>query len=318
MAAPVAIAIVSWNTRELLEKCLRSIGPEIEAGRAEAWVVDNASEDGSPELVRERFPEVELIAARENLGFGAATNLVAERTETSWIAPANADIELMPGALQALLAAGEQHPRAGALAPQLLLPDGSAQHSVYSFPTLPFTTLFNLGVQRLSPRLGDRLCLEGYWRPDRPRRVDWAIGAFLLVRRTAWVQVGGFSREQWMYAEDLDLGWRLARHGWSTRYVPSSRVLHRSGAATGQVWGDATTPQWMASTYAWMLRRRGGMLTRLVAIINICGAAGRWAVFGVASMRNPQRWGWRRASMRRWVRLHLIGLRRRDSLLRHR
>jgi len=315
MAPPVVIAVVSWNTRELLAACLRSIEPEVTAGRADAWVVDNASEDGSPELVRERFPWARLIAAPENLGFGAAVNLVAERTEGPWIAPANADIELLPGALEALLDAGERNARAGALAPMLLNRDGSPQHSVYSFPTLTFTVLFNSGVHRLSPRLGDHLCVEGKWDPGRPRRVDWAIGAFLLVRRDAWDQVGGFSREQWMYAEDLDLGWRLAGGGWMTRYVPAAAIRHRGAAATEQAWGAATTDYWLASTYAWMLRRRGAPVTRAVAILNLLGALSRWGLCAAGAIAAPRRWSARRDEMRRWARLHLIGLRSRRVLL---
>jgi N-acetylglucosaminyl-diphospho-decaprenol L-rhamnosyltransferase len=318
MTAPVTIVVVSWNTRELLARCLESITAEVESGRAELAVVDNASEDGSPEIVRERFPWATLLALRENRGFGAAVNLAAARTTSPWIAAANADVELLPGALEALLAAGEEDPRAGALGPRLLLPDGSAQHSVYSFPTVPFTLLFNLGVPRLSPRLADSLCLEGRWDPSRPRQVDWAIGAFLLLRRPAFEEVGGFAEEHWMYAEDLDLGWRLARSGWHARYVPEALVRHEAGAATQRLWGEERTRQWMTSTYAWMARRRGVAITRLVALINVLGAAARWALLRVGTLIRPRRFAQPCAEMRRWARLHTIGLRSREALLRHR
>src|SRR4051812_12749609 len=95
--APVTIAVVSWNTGELLARCLESFRPEVERGRVDPWVVDNASTDGSPDLVRERFPWVNLVASPENLGFGRAVNLVARQTTSEWIAPANADIALRPG-----------------------------------------------------------------------------------------------------------------------------------------------------------------------------------------------------------------------------
>ena len=212
----VAIAVVSWNTRELLRACLDSLRPEHEAGRAEVHVVDNASSDGSPDLVRQDYAWVNLIEPGENLGFGPAVNLVAQRTESPWLAPANADIALQPGALQRLLDTGAEHPRAGIVAPRLVHPDGATQHSVYAFPTLPFTAAFNLGLARVVPGLGDRLCLIGEWDADRPRWVDWAVGAFLLVRREAWDAAGGFDDQQWMYAEDLDLGWRIHQAGWRT------------------------------------------------------------------------------------------------------
>ena len=275
----VAVAVVSWNTRDLLRHCLRSL---VDQSPAEVWVVDNASQDGSAAMVAQEFPSVRLIASERNLGFGPAVNLVAAQTAAPWIAPANADVELRPSALRALLDAGERHPRAGILAPRLELPSGETQHSVYAFPTIPFTARFNLGFHR---RVGDRLCLEGFWDPTRERDVDWAIGAFLLVRRAAWDAAGGFDQGQWMYAEDLDLGWRAARAGWSTRYVPSARVLHHASAATTQAWGDERTLRWLRSTYAWMLRRRGLIRTRITAAINVAGAYAR--------ARNPyfRMWG---------------------------
>ena len=267
--AAVAVAVVSWNTRDLLRACLRSLADD---PLAEVWVVDNASDDGSAEMVRADFPEVRLLALDENVGFGAAVNMVAERSSAPWIAPANADIELRPGALRALIDAGARHPRAGILAPRLELPSGEPQHSVYAFPTVPFTLVFNIG---LANRFGDRFCLEGRWNPERERDVDWAIGAFLVVRRAAWDAVGGFDPQQWMYAEDLDLGWRAACAGWRTHYVPAARVLHHASAATTQAWGDERTLRWLRSTYAWMLRRRGPLRTRATALINVLGAYGR-------------------------------------------
>jgi GT2 family glycosyltransferase len=317
-AAPVvAVAVVSWNTRDLLRGCLASLQPEHEASRAAVWVVDNASSDGSPDMVREEFPWVELVEPGANLGFGPAVNLVAARASSAWIAPANADIALEEGALAALLAAADRDPAAGILAPRLVLPDGSTQHSVHPFPTVPFTVAFNAGVQRLARRWGDRRSLEGYWDPDVERRVGWAVGAFLLVRRDAWDAAGGFDAQQWMYAEDLDLGWRAARAGWPTRYVPSARVRHHESAATAQVWADRTE-RWMWSTYGWMLRRRGPLRTRAVAAVNVTGALGRAAWMSGAAVVAPRRWRAPARTLRNWARLHTIGLRSRDALLRHR
>src|SRR4051812_35879569 len=118
----VSIAVVSWNTRDLLARCLESMKPEVDRGLAEVWVVDNASSDGSAEMVAERYPSVRLIASDDNLGFGRAINLVARQTSSEWIASANADVALRPGALDALLEAGARDPRAGAIAPRLILP----------------------------------------------------------------------------------------------------------------------------------------------------------------------------------------------------
>ena len=313
-----AIAIVSWNTRELLERCLRSVEGDARDGRAEVWVVDNASEDGSPEMVRESCPWATLVASRDNLGFGSAVNLVASRTNTEWIVPANSDVELTEGALSTLIATGERFPSAGIVAPQLVLPSGQTQHSVHSFPTLPFTILFNTGLADLSPTLADRLVLEGHWQADRPRFVPWAIGALLLVRRAAWEQVGGFDEGQWMYAEDLDLGWRMAQAGWGTRYEPAARVLHDASAATAQAWGEERTARWIQSTYAWMLRRRGITRTRAAALVNIAGAVWRVPLLAQAARRRGAPWSDGLREAWGWMRLHALGLASRPRLERHR
>src|SRR5438874_12915548 len=122
--APVVVAVLSWNTRDLLQRCLESFASEVEAGRVELWVVDNASSDGSAELVRERFGWANLIASEEDLGFGRAGNLVASRTESEWIATANADIARREGTLDALLDVARRDPGAGATAPRLAGRDG--------------------------------------------------------------------------------------------------------------------------------------------------------------------------------------------------
>jgi N-acetylglucosaminyl-diphospho-decaprenol L-rhamnosyltransferase len=302
---PVAVAVVSWNTRELLRRCLTSLAPEVQGGRADVWVVDNASSDGSADLVRGEFPAVNLIASRENLGFGRAVNLVAERTASDWIAAANADVALRPGALDALLEAGARDPRAGAIAPRLLLPDGSTQHSVHAFPSVPWALVLASGAFHLSPALADRLALVGHWDSERARRVPWALAAFLLVRRRAWDEIGGFDERQWMYAEDLDLGWRLQRAGWATRYEPRALVDHESAAATTQLWGEELGSHWQRSTYGFIARRRGPLRAWSVALLSFAGSAARWAIMEALRLRTPRE----RAALGRWALVHLGALR---------
>jgi N-acetylglucosaminyl-diphospho-decaprenol L-rhamnosyltransferase len=307
-APPVAIAVVSWNTRPLLEKCLRSMQADVEARLARVTVVDNGSTDGSADHVRAEFPWAEVIANTDNVGFGAAVNQAAERTGAPWIAAANADIALAPGALRALIEAGDRHPDAAIIAPRLIDPDGSTQHSVHPFPTLGLTLAFNLGVAQLN---GDRLLLSGYWNPDTPRYVDWALGAFILIRRTAWDRLHGFDEQQWMYAEDLDLGWRAARHGWRTWYEPGAHVTHVGAASTVQAWGEAGPDRWLRSTYGWMIRRRGPLVTRTYALLNTAGAAARLAI--VTALRRPPP---QRAALQAWTRLHATALVQRAADLR--
>jgi GT2 family glycosyltransferase len=293
-APRIAVAVVSYETRDLLAECLESLAGD---PRLETWVVDNGSGDESADLVRARFPAVGLVARTDNLGFGPAVNLVAERAgRWDWIAALNADTALESGAVDALVEAGRVDPGAGALAPRLVLGDGSTQHSAHTYWSPAFALGFNVGWHRVSRRWAVEHCLPSYWDSDAARHVPWAEGACLLVRREAWEQVGGFDPGQWLYAEDVDLCWRLARAGWATRYVPEARVRHAHSAAAAQRWGDARDERWMAASYGWMLRRRGPLRTRAVALINVAGALAR--------------------GRRRWARLHAIGLRRRATLRR--
>jgi N-acetylglucosaminyl-diphospho-decaprenol L-rhamnosyltransferase len=305
----VTIAVVSWNTRELLARCLESMRADADVGLAEVWVVDNASGDGSAEMVRERFDWVRLHASDDNLGFGPAVNLVAERTESDWIAPSNADIEFEPGALAALLDAAEADPAAGSLAPRLVTPDGASQHSVHSFPSLHLALAVNLGLAAVVPGLGDRLCLERRWDPERKRRLDWAHGAFLLVRRSAFEAVGRFDPAQWMYAEDLDLAWRLAEAGWATRYVPAARVRHEVSAAARQAFAEQRRERHMAAAQDWMRRRRGVAVARAYAAINALGSAVRLGALIPMARLRPAKYAGRRELEADYLRLHRAGLR---------
>lgn len=308
-APPVAVAVVSWNTRDLLRTCLHSLQADADAGLAEVWVVDNASDDGSAAVVRREFPWAHLEETGHNLGFGRAVNVVSRLSAAPWIAAANADLDVQPGALQALLSAAEDHPDAGVLAPRLLLPDGRTQHSVHRFLGLRIALAVNLGLAEKLPAVGRRICMERHWDADLAREVDWAHGAFLLVRREAFDAIGGFDERQWMYAEDLDLCWRLRQAGWRTRYVPAARVGHRVSAATTQAFGDDRTVRAQRSAYSWSLRRRGWLRTRALAGVNVSGAAARWAL-----ARQPDR----RAVARGYVRMHLTGLEQRARLEGHR
>jgi GT2 family glycosyltransferase len=313
----VTVAVVSWNTRELLARCLDSLQAEAALGRADVWVVDNASGDGSAALVRERFPWVSLLALDENVGFGAAVNLVGARTHAPWLVIANADVALEPAALDVLLAAGEADPVAGAIAPRLVLPDGQTQHSVFAFPSLALAAVDATGLGRVLPRLGQRFLLPGTLEA-RARVVPWAVAALLLVRRDAWDAVGGFDERQFMYAEDLDLGWRLTRAGRHMRWAPDAVVRHESSAATTQAWGGETTERWQRATYAWMHRRLGPWRARAYAAVAFAGAGGRWLALAAAARVAPGRYAERRNTTYLWMILHREGMGARDFLEQHR
>lgn len=307
----VTVAVVSWNTRDLLESCLNSLA-EL-APTAEVAVVDNGSTDGSQELVRSRFPSVTLLEPGRNLGFGTAINLAAGQTDAPWLIAANADTTVEGGAIEHLLESARRHPEAGIIAPKLVLDDGTAQHSVHPFPMLAVAAAVSLGLHQASRRLGDRICMPGTWDPDRARAVDWAHGAFLLIRREAFDAIGGFDQRQWMYAEDLDIGWRMRRAGWSTIYEPSARVRHAVSASAKQAFDDRELRQSRAA-YAWMARSQGLPRTRAYAALSLAGAIARIALVRLPARLSPRRYGASLARARRWKLLHSVGLGSRHSL----
>jgi GT2 family glycosyltransferase len=315
VSAPISVAIVSWNTRDLLRRALESLAGPQAAGGADVWVIDNASSDGSAEMVATEFPWVQLIASEENLGFGRAVNEVARRTSSPWLAPANADISVEPGALEELVAAGTAEPTAAILAPRLIATDGSTQQSVHAFPTVGLALALALWLPKLSRGIGDRLCIEGAWDPARPRAVDWAHGAFLLWRREAYDEIAGFDERQWMYAEDIDIAWRSRQAGWTVRYVPTARILHAGAAATAQAFGEQVGTKYMTATFAWMADRRGLAVTWAYAGVNLANALVQWLAFSLLSVLAPGRFARRRDAAKAWVALHRKGLRRRSALL---
>src|SRR4051794_8953515 len=239
MPAEVTIVIVSWNTRELLDACLRSMHDAVERGLADVWVVDNGSTDGSAEMVRERHPWATVHVPERNLGYGPGVNAGARATTTPWVLPSNADIELEPGALDRLLAAGRAHPEAGVLGPRLILPHGSTQPAIHRDPGARASLLVALAAPLLGARGRRRLGVQVPFRLDEEVDVEWLTGAFLLVRRAAWDTIGGFDESVWMYAEDLDLCWRARPTGWAIRYVPPARGRPPPRGAPGPALGRA-------------------------------------------------------------------------------
>jgi GT2 family glycosyltransferase len=313
----LAIAIVSYNTSALLDECLRSLKADADAGRAEVWVVDNLSPDDSADMVEREHPWAKLIRSDVNLGYGPAVNVVASRTDTQWIACANSDLEFTPGAIGTLLTAGEAHPEAGAVAPRLILPDGSTQQSVQPFPSVGTAFLTASRAASVSGAARSRLYLPGAWDPDAPQDVPWATGAFLVVRREAWDQVGGFDEEQWMYAEDLDLGWRLAKAGWTTRYEPGAVVHHHESAASKVAFGGqaGVVDKWVRANHAWMVRRQGVARTWAASGITAAEAGLRVAALSVLARGSRDRFGQKLDWARRDFKGARSGLRPKSKLL---
>jgi N-acetylglucosaminyl-diphospho-decaprenol L-rhamnosyltransferase len=226
------VVIVSYRSRELLRRCLDSLRAHPPRAEMKVVVVDNASADGTAEIIGSDYPEVELIASRVNQGFAAATNLGARRGDAPYLLALNPDTAVAAGALDTMLATLASHPEVAVAGPRLVRDDGSLDHAAKrSFPT-PLSALGHF--TGLGRRPESRGGLAAYRAPEVDfGPVDAVNGAFMLMRRELFERFGGFDEGYWMYMEDLDLSYRLAREGWLSWYEPAATVLHTKGGTIG-------------------------------------------------------------------------------------
>lgn len=235
MPPDLSIIIVSWNVCDLLRRCLQSVDREQRAVGSEVIVIDNASSDGSAEMVAREFPQVRLIANAENRGFPGANNQGIAVSAGRYVMLLNPDTEVLGDALKMIVAYLDAQPQVGALGPQLLNPDGSVQSSRRRFPTF-WTALFESTWLRPWAPAG---LLERYYvldrRDDETSEVDWVTGACLVVRREALEQVGGLDEGFFMYSEELDWCKRIKAAGWKVVYFPEAQVIHYGGKSSEQV-----------------------------------------------------------------------------------
>ena len=231
----LSIVIVSWNTKDLLEACLRSVYAFPPDEPFEVWVVDNKSKDDTVAMVEDKFPQVELIASEDNLGFAGGNNLAIPLCRGEYVLLLNPDTEVKPGALNALVAFMDAHPEAGAAGSRLLNADGSLQPSCHPRPTLSreFWRMFYLDT--FVPY--GSYDMSG-WDVTQPREVDVLMGASLLVRKTVLDTVGLLDDGYFMYSEEVDLCFRLQKAGWQLYWVPQSQVVHYWGQSAKQVMAE--------------------------------------------------------------------------------
>jgi GT2 family glycosyltransferase len=235
----LSIVIVNWRTRELLRACLQSLraalAEPLAACTAELIVVDNASGDGSAEMVREEFPEVKLIANGENRGYAVGNNQGLEAARGRNVMLLNPDTEVPREAVERLEACLTERPRCGAVAPMLVYPDGRPQASLRGFPT-PLALLGAVtGLARLAPASSPLASYLPRELPATPAPVDQPMTSCLLFRGEALREVGPFDETFPIYFNDVDLCWRLRQSGWEIWFVPEARVVHHVGASTRQV-----------------------------------------------------------------------------------
>ena len=258
--ARLGVVVVSYNTVDLLDRCLSSLVAELPRAPspADVWVVDNASRDGSADMVRERHGWARLLALHANVGYAAAANIALrafmgqrsgpapEGPPTDWSLVLNADAALEHGALAGLISALSDDPRAAVAGPRLRFPDGRFQHGAFRFPGLMQTWLdlfpqARLADSALNGRYPPRLYDSGL-----PFVVDFPLGACMLVRTAAMRGVGLMDEGFFLYCEEVDWCRRFRAAGHIALCVPEAVVTHHSGASTGPAGPSVRAALWQS------------------------------------------------------------------------
>jgi GT2 family glycosyltransferase len=262
----VAVIIVSWNVREYLADCLRSVFAELECSQlsGQVWVVDNNSTDGTQDLLSDLFPTTQLIANQDNPGFGAANNQAMQAAASAngasprYYFLLNPDTLVRPGALSHLVSCLDDSPKAGLAGPRLVYGDGRLQPSAFHFPGISQISfdLFPVPGRLYESRLNGRYPRRYYKDDKDPFEVDHTLGAAMLVRSDVAEATGGFDVSYHMYCEEIDWCWRIRRAGWEIYAVPQAEIVHFAGSSTKQVPANSIINLW--SSRADLYRRHHG------------------------------------------------------------
>jgi GT2 family glycosyltransferase len=231
----IAAIIINYKSRDAVARCLEALAASGED--LERVVVDNASGDGTADLLATRFPGVRLIANAENVGYSRAVNQGIAASSAPFVLVLNPDCVVRPNAPRVLADYLVSHPRTGIAGPRLLDTEGRIEFSGRSFPT-PFTFLFNRYslLTRLFPNnRWTRHYLLSDWDRTTEREVDWLSGACLMARREAIDRVGGMDEQFFMFNEDVDWCRRMKLAGWGVSFVPGAVAVHEIGASKKRV-----------------------------------------------------------------------------------
>lgn len=229
----VSIIIVSWNAREFLRGCLKSIRSTANGLEIEVIVVDNASSDGSPQMVSAEFPEVKVIQTGENLGFARANNIGIKQATGEYLALVNSDVVVHPECFQKLIRFFDARQDVGLIGPKVLEGDGKLQRTCRRLPTLWNTFCRALALDGI---LSKWSLFSGremrHWSHEEQAEVEVLSGCFWMARRAAVEKVGGLDERFFFYAEDVDWCKRFWESGWKVMFVPSASATHFGGGSS--------------------------------------------------------------------------------------
>lgn len=250
--ALVSVIIVNYNGLDVIVNCLASIFDGEPNAALEVIVVDNASTDGSPEIIRQKFPQVRLFQQSQNLGFGAANNIGVKQAQGQYLFLLNSDTLLTENIFPTLIAKLEHFPELGIVGPRLRNPDGSFQLSTAYEIGLwgEFRTLSEVRKYR-QPQ--NRPALAKQYGTDQ--WVDIVVGAAMFMERSLYEKVGGFDETFFMYFEESDLCQRVRNLGYKILYTPEVSVIHIGGHSVAQSAGEMAAEYRRSQRYYYQKHR---------------------------------------------------------------
>jgi len=280
------VIVVSWNTVALLRRCLASVGRFLSSVPHEVLVVDNASRDGSADMVAEEFREARLFRNSENLGFGRANNQAMAEARGEFFLLLNSDAELLDDGAARLLERVRARPEVGVAGLRILRPDGRVQASARRFPTLRRLCVAGFWLNRVLPRpVTEDLLLGHYWDHCGEREADWVIGACMLVRREVFRETGGFDPSIFLYGEEVEWCHRIGERGWKVLFSPVGSILHLDHQSTNQLLDEAgRVDRCLTAEDALIARWEGRLAGALVPPARIGAALLRIGVFGLRGL----------------------------------
>lgn len=272
----LSVVIVSFNTRDMLRECLRSVYRAAGSLRVQVIVVDNASIDGSPAMVADEFPDAMVIRSEVNLGFGRANNLGFQSVRARYAVLLNSDAFLTPGSLELSVAHIEANPRIGIGGGRLVGSDGSLQPSARMFPTVLNDLIVLSGLAARFPHSRFLGRFDRTWADeDEAAEVDWVPGAYSIIRREVLAEVGYFDPRFFLYYEEVDLCRRLKNRGYSVWYWPDITVVHIGGQSSRQIpslemsRAGAQLTLWRMRSMLLYYRKHHGLLARFAMLMEL-------------------------------------------------
>jgi len=285
----ISVVIVAWNAKHYLELCLESLLAAPPRRSLEVLVVDNASSDGTTEMVESRFPCVRLIKAGENLGFAKGNNVAIRQCQGRYIALVNPDVQVLPGCLDALGDFLDEHPKVGNVGPRVLNPDMTLQSSCRRFPSLWNNFCSASGLESVFK--GSRMFAGEhmyFFSHDRTIAVDVLVGCFNMVRRETFDAVGLLDEDLFMYGDDVDWCQRCWKAGWEVVFFPGARAIHDRGKITAPYPVRFAVAQQKSVLHYWT-KHHNNMSVLGIRSIMLFHHVLRYAVAVLAGIAHPKR-----------------------------